>query len=47
MNWGTGFFINAGADLDAGMEIFAECGVSIFSDGFESGDTAAWSGTVP
>jgi hypothetical protein len=28
-----------------GMEIFRECGV--FTDGFESGDTSAWSATVP
>jgi hypothetical protein len=27
------------------MDIFRECGT--FSDGFESGDTSAWSATVP
>jgi hypothetical protein len=32
------------ADSMAGMEIFWACGVKIFTDGFESGDTSAWSG---
>jgi len=27
------------------MEIFRECGV--FADGFDSGDTTAWSATIP
>ncbi len=35
------------ADGDVGMEIFRECGLGIFSDGFESGDTSAWSVAVP
>jgi hypothetical protein len=35
------------ADGDAGMEVFLKCGVMIFSDGLESGDTSAWSATVP
>jgi extracellular elastinolytic metalloproteinase len=30
-----------------GFEIPAECDIEIFEDGFESGDTSAWSGTVP
>jgi len=28
------------------MEIFLECG-TVFLDGFESGDTSAWSAAVP
>jgi hypothetical protein len=32
------------AESNAGMEIFWECGVKVFADGFESGDTSAWSG---
>jgi hypothetical protein len=35
------------ADGAAGMEIFWKCGVPIFFDGFESGDTSAWSHSVP
>jgi hypothetical protein len=35
------------AEMDAGMAIFLECGLEIFADGFESGDTSAWSSTVP
>ena len=31
---------------EGGMQIFRECGV-ILIDGFESGDTSAWSSTVP
>jgi hypothetical protein len=34
------------ADGRAGMEIYRECGFA-FADGFESGDTSAWSATVP
>ena len=30
-----------------GFEVPAECDVAIFEDGFESGDTSAWSSTVP
>jgi hypothetical protein len=33
------------ADWDAGLQIFREC--AMFADGFESGDTSAWSSTVP
>ena len=35
------------ADADAGMEIFGACGIRIFFDDFESGDTLAWSGVNP
>jgi hypothetical protein len=35
------FLVNLG-----GLFIFRECG-PLFSDGFESGDTSAWSATVP
>jgi len=31
----------------AGMEIFWQCRVEIFADGFESGDTSMWSLAVP
>ena len=34
------------ADNRAGMEIYRECGL-VFSDGFESGTSSAWSVTVP
>jgi hypothetical protein len=30
----------------AGLEVRASCGL-LFTDGFESGDTSAWSVTVP
>ena len=30
-----------------GWELFAEAYGEIFSDGFESGDTSAWSNAVP
>jgi hypothetical protein len=33
------------ADWDAGLAVFQEC--TLFSDGFDSGDTSAWSATVP
>jgi hypothetical protein len=33
------------ADDEAGLEIFLDC--AVFTDGFESGDTSAWSSTVP
>jgi len=32
---------------NAGMEIFRECGVWVFWDDFETGDTSAWSMVVP
>ena len=35
------------ASLEAGIYVFLECGAGIFSDGFESGDTSAWSVTQP
>lgn len=35
------------ADYYAGMEVFRGCGIVIFDDGFESGDTTAWSSAVP
>jgi hypothetical protein len=30
-----------------GFEVPEACGSTIFEDGFESGDTSAWSNTVP
>jgi hypothetical protein len=33
------------ADQSDGLAVFLECG--LFTDGFESGDTSAWSATVP
>jgi hypothetical protein len=39
----TGYVYVAGGD--SGLAIFRECGV--FIDSFESGDTSAWSSTVP
>jgi hypothetical protein len=30
-----------------GLAVFRECGGTVFEDGFESGDTSAWSATVP
>jgi hypothetical protein len=33
------------ADSDAGLAVFQGC--TVFGDGFESGDTSAWSATVP
>ena len=35
------------AESNAGMEVFRECGGTIFSDGFESGDCSVWSREVP
>jgi hypothetical protein len=35
------------AEGSAGLEIFRDCELTLFSDGFESGDTSAWSNTVP
>ena len=35
------------APVEVGLYVFRECGGVVFSDGFESGDTAAWSATVP
>jgi hypothetical protein len=37
-------FVTGGA---AGRYVFAECGGVLFHDGFESGDTSAWSVMVP
>jgi hypothetical protein len=34
------------ADSIGGLKIFRECWL-VFSDGFESGDTSAWSTVVP
>jgi hypothetical protein len=31
----------------AGVEIFRDCELTLFSDGFETGNTSAWSHTVP
>ena len=47
--WGvaaSGGYIHV-ADYDAGVEIFRVCPEWPFADGFESGDTSAWSATVP
>ena len=38
-------FLAAGGDAGSGLYVFRECGS--FSDGFESGDTSAWTMTVP
>ena len=35
------------ADKGSGLEILTSCSAELFSDGFESGDTSAWSATVP
>jgi len=35
------------ADDDRGLAIFRQCGVWIFTDSFESGDTSAWSAAMP
>jgi len=35
------------ADYEAGLAVCRECTGPLFSDGFESGDTSAWSATVP
>jgi len=34
------------ADEEAGLEILLSC-AALFIDGFESGDTSAWSATAP
>jgi hypothetical protein len=31
----------------AGLYVFRECSHGVFADGFESGDTSAWSTVVP
>ena len=47
--WSEGVVTASGyvylADQSDGLAVFLECG--LFSDGFESGDTSAWSATVP
>ena len=35
------------ADAHAGVEIFRECGATVFCDGFETGDTSEWSRVAP
>jgi hypothetical protein len=35
------------ADNAAGLAVFRECSGALFADGFESGDTSAWSATLP
>ena len=35
------------ADWDAGLEVLTSCEGLPFEDGFESGDTSAWSATMP
>jgi len=35
------------ADTTAGLEVLTSCEGLIFQNGFESGDTSAWSATVP
>jgi hypothetical protein len=36
------------ADYTAGLAVFSECPLGwVFGDGFDSGDTSAWSATVP
>lgn len=35
------------ANLEAGLLVFEHCELPVFGDGFESGDTLAWSATVP
>jgi hypothetical protein len=35
------------ADGNAGLEVLTSCEDLLLSDGFESGDTSAWSATVP
>ncbi len=35
------------ADGAEGVAVFRECAVTVFADGFESGDTSVWSATVP
>jgi hypothetical protein len=43
----AGGYVHLAAALDGGLYVFRECGGVVFSDGFESGDTSAWSATVP
>jgi hypothetical protein len=33
--------------LETGFDIFTQCRGPIFADGFETGDTTAWSSAVP
>jgi len=42
----SGWFVYV-TEGGAGVEIFRDCEMAIFSDGFEVGDTSAWSNTVP
>jgi hypothetical protein len=35
------------AEGNGGVEVFVDCSLWIFNDGFESGGTTAWSGIVP
>jgi hypothetical protein len=42
----SGKYVYAAED-NAGMEIYRDCKVAVFSDGFESGDTSAWSAAMP
>jgi hypothetical protein len=35
------------ANLEAGLLVFEHCELPVFADGFESGNTSAWSATVP
>ncbi len=35
------------ADLDAGVEIFADCDDTIFADNLETGDASAWTAAIP
>jgi hypothetical protein len=35
------------ADIQAGLLVFETCETPVFPDDFESGDTSAWSATVP
>ncbi|HOC43919.1 MAG TPA: hypothetical protein PKJ99_12960 [Thermoanaerobaculales bacterium] len=37
----------AAANSEAGLLVFDTCELPVFADGFESGDTSAWSTTVP
>jgi hypothetical protein len=48
--WARGVALSGGhvyiAAWDAGLAVYEDCSLP-FSDGFESGDTSAWSATVP
>jgi hypothetical protein len=35
------------AVLSRGLAVYEDCAGALFADGFESGDTSAWSATVP